>query len=47
MKKTFFKLLLKTNNAILPRYAGKDPLELTAFQKGILAFRYWVLKNAL
>ncbi len=47
MKKLFFKLLLKFNNAVLPRYAGKDPLKLTQFQKAILAFRYWVLKNAL
>lgn len=47
MKKLFFKGLLRFNNAVLPRYAGKDPLELTPFQKGILAFRYWVLKNAL
>lgn len=47
MKKLFFKTLLKINNKALPRYAGKDPLKLTNFQKLVLGFRYWVLKNAL
>ena len=47
MKKLFFKTLLKINNSLLPRYAGKDPMALNNFQKLVLAFRYWVLKNAL
>jgi len=47
MKKAFFKTLLRINNAILPKFSGKDPMTLSKFQKMILAFRYWVLTNAL
>jgi len=47
MKKAFFKILLSINNAILPKYGGKDPMGLNKYQKTILAFRYWVLTNAL
>lgn len=47
MKKALFKLLVKLNKFCLPSYYRKDPLKLTHFQKAILAFRYWVLRNAL
>ncbi len=47
MKKGLFKLLVKVNNVILPRYTGKDPAKLTKTQQAILGFRYWALINSL
>ncbi|MEY8761679.1 hypothetical protein [Chryseobacterium tongliaoense] len=47
MKKTFFRLLNTINKAILPKLSNKDPNTLTKFQKGILAYRYFVLVNSL
>jgi len=47
MKKGLFKLLVKINNAVLPRYAGKDPAKLTKMQQAVLGFRYWALVNSL
>ena len=47
MKKQLFKLLAKINKVILPSYYKNDPMKLTAVQKAVLGFRYWVLMNAL
>lgn len=47
MKKGLFKLLVKINNVVLPRYTGKDPAKLTKTQQAILGFRYWALINSL
>ncbi|WP_299182690.1 hypothetical protein [uncultured Chryseobacterium sp.] len=47
MKKSFFRLLNKINKAILPKLSHKDPNTLTKLQKGILAYRYFVLINSL
>lgn len=47
MKKSFFHLLNKMNKVILPKLSNKDPNKLTKFQKGILAYRYFVLINSL
>lgn len=47
MKKLFFRLLVKLNKAVLPSYYNHDPLKLSAFQKAILAFRYWALTNSM
>lgn len=47
MKRVLFKTLVKINNAILPSLYKKDPNKLTAIQKAILGYRYWVLTNAL
>jgi len=47
MKKSVFKLLNKINKKILPKLSDKDPLTLTKFQKGILAYRYFVLINSM
>ena len=47
MKKTFFGLIVKLNNKLLPKYAGKDPSTLTKRQQAILGFRYWALINSL
>lgn len=47
MKKAFFKLLVKINNTVLPKYSGKDPIKLTRKQQIVLGYRYWALKNSL
>ncbi|QQV03487.1 MULTISPECIES: hypothetical protein [Chryseobacterium] len=47
MKKSVFKVLNKINKAILPKLSDKDPAKLTKIQKGILAYRYFVLVNSL
>ncbi|EJL72446.1 hypothetical protein [Chryseobacterium populi] len=47
MKKTFFRLLNTINKAVLPKLSNKDPNTLTKLQKGILAYRYFVLVNSL
>lgn len=47
MKKSFFRFLNKINKALLPKLSDKDPNTLTKFQKGILAYRYFVLVNSL
>ncbi|MFC3159326.1 hypothetical protein [Chryseobacterium arachidis] len=47
MKKSFFRFLNKINKAVLPKLSDKDPNKLTKIQKGILAYRYFVLVNSL
>lgn len=47
MKKSIFRLLNKINKSILPKLSGKDPAKLTKLQKGILAYRYFVLINSM
>lgn len=47
MKKSFFRVLNRINKAILLKLSGKDPNSLTSLQKGILAYRYFVLVNSL
>lgn len=47
MKKSFFRMLNKINKTILPKLSGKDPNKLTKLEKGILAYRYFVLVNSL
>ena len=47
MKKSIFRFLNKINKAVLPKLSDKDPMKLTKLQKGILAYRYFVLTNSL
>lgn len=47
MKKRLFKLLVKLNNNVLPKYTGKDPAKLNKVQQAVLGFRYWALINSL
>lgn len=47
MKKSIFRFLNKINKAVLPKLSDKDPTKLTKLQKGILAYRYFVLTNSL
>lgn len=47
MKKKFFKLLNGINKAILPKYSQLDPSKLSKVQQAIVAYRYYILINAL
>jgi len=47
MKKILFKTIAKVNKVILPRYSQRDITRLTKFDKGLVAYRYWVTLNAL
>ncbi len=47
MKKAFFRGLNKINKKLLPKLGGQDPLKMNKFQKGMLAYRYYVLINSL
>ncbi|WP_165585121.1 hypothetical protein [Chryseobacterium sp. FH2] len=47
MKKSLFSVLNTINKAVLPKLSNKDPNKLTKIQKGILAYRYFVLVNSL
>ncbi|WP_185116301.1 hypothetical protein [Chryseobacterium sp. Leaf201] len=47
MKKSVFRLLNKVNKAVLPKLSDKDPTKLTKLQKGIMAYRYFVLINSM
>lgn len=47
MKKVVFKLLVKLNKLVLPRYSGQDPGKFTNVQRAVLGFRYWALINSL
>ncbi|WP_185113806.1 hypothetical protein [Chryseobacterium sp. Leaf405] len=47
MKKSIFRFLNKINKSVLPKLSDKDPTKLTKIQKGILAYRYFVLVNSL
>jgi hypothetical protein len=47
MKKLFFKILASLNRLLLPSLGKKDLTKLSTWQKGIVAYRYWVTTNAL
>ena len=47
MKKSIFRVLNKINKAVLPKLSHKDPTKLSKLEKGILAYRYFVLTNSL
>lgn len=47
MRRLLFALLAKLNKVVLPRYSQRDLTRLSALDKAIVAYRYWVTKNAL
>jgi hypothetical protein len=47
MRKHVFQLLARLNKLLLPKLWDKDLYRLSAFQKGMVAWRYWVTRNAL
>jgi glutaredoxin 2 len=47
MKKWLFKALAKINKLFLPRLGRMDLTKLSAPQKALIAYKYWVTTNAL
>ncbi|HEY0977263.1 MAG TPA: hypothetical protein VGE21_07310 [Flavobacteriales bacterium] len=47
MRKKLFRLLAAVNKAVLPKMWDKDLLRLSKAQKLLVAYRYWVTRNAL
>lgn len=47
MRKALFRSLAKLNKALLPKMWDKDLLRLSKTQKAIIAWRYYVTRNAL
>lgn len=47
MKKSLFRLLARINRVVLPRYSKRDITRLSKLDKAIVAYRYWITKNAL
>lgn len=47
MRIHFFRLLARLNKLLLPKLWNKDLVRLSPWQKGIVAWRYWVTRNAL
>lgn len=45
--KAIFKVLASINKRLLPRYSKRDITRLSGIDKAIVAYRYWVTKNAL
>ncbi|MCS6974767.1 MAG: hypothetical protein NZM13_09815 [Cyclobacteriaceae bacterium] len=47
MRKVFFRFLAKLNKCLLPRISKRDLNRLSKTDKLIVAWRYWVTRNAL
>lgn len=47
MKKELFRVLARLNKLLLPRLWDKDLARLSKTQKAIVAWRYYVTRNAL
>lgn len=47
LSKTFFKILARINKVIMPRYSKRDITQLSKLDQALIAYRYWVTKNAL
>jgi hypothetical protein len=45
--KSLFRLLAKLNKIVLPRYSKRDLTKLSAIDKALIAYRYWVTIHAL
>ncbi|HMQ76075.1 MAG TPA: SsrA-binding protein [Flavobacteriales bacterium] len=47
MRRAAFRLLARLNKAVLPTLWDKDLTRLSKAQKLLVAWRYWVTRNAL
>jgi len=47
MKKVIFRILATLNRFILPRYSKRDLSKLSKIDQALIAYRYWVTKNAV
>lgn len=46
-RKSVFRTLAKLNRHILPKYGNKDLTKLSKIDKLIIAYRYYITKNAI
>jgi glutaredoxin 2 len=47
MRKKIFQILAKLNKVLLPRLGKMDLNKLTTAKKALIAYKYWVITNAL
>lgn len=47
MRKLFFTSLAKLNKIIMPRFSQRNLFRLSKWEQALVAYRYWVTKNAL
>lgn len=47
LRKRFFRMLAAFNRAVLPKQWDRDLQRLGKPRKALVAYRYWVTKNAL
>ncbi|MEQ8304723.1 MAG: hypothetical protein RIB47_15115 [Cyclobacteriaceae bacterium] len=47
MRRFLFQVLSRVNKLIIPRYSQRDLTKLSTLDKALVAYRYWVTKNAL
>ena len=47
LRKSLFRTVARLNKALLPKLWSKDLIRLTPLQKALVAYRYWVTRNAL
>lgn len=47
LRRSCFKGLAYTNRKLLPKQWNRDLSRLTAWRKVLVAYRYWVTRNAL
>lgn len=47
MKNSFFSLLAKLNQQLLPKYYKKDLRRLKPWEKAIVGWKVWVVKKIL
>lgn len=46
-RKQLFRILARVNKAVLPKMWNKDLVRLSKPQQALVAYRYWVTRNAL
>jgi hypothetical protein len=47
IQKKLFKMLARVNRIILPSLSRRDISRLSPLEKALVAYRYWVTRNAL
>jgi hypothetical protein len=47
MQRFFFKTLASLNKVLMPRFSKRDLSRLKKWEQALIAYRYWVTKNAL
>jgi len=47
IKHQLFKILARLNKVLLPSFGRKDLTRLNGLEKVVIAYRYWVTRNAI